>query len=167
MIIDDYILTEEISEDDILDLVDSKIPNLYFLSPVLKLDNDEFQDRKYYDLFSKILILRGEERLQDVYPLLYFWLKDFNLPGALQIREFIIRSDKKRFYECIYQSIILAHDDDNEEWLGNLVSTLSERDSGPIGELCEYMVDSDDYETDYDQLLMMMEKNQDIREYEL
>ncbi|MGM9971656.1 MAG: hypothetical protein ACI35W_04545 [Anaeroplasmataceae bacterium] len=166
MILDDYLMNDEVTEDDILDLVDSKIPNIYFVAPVLELKNDEFQDRKYYDLFSKVLILRGEDRIKDVYGLLFFWLKDFNLPGSLQIREFLIRSERSKFMAGIYQSIILAHDDDDEEWLSNLLSTLSERDSGPIGDLCEYMIDMDDYINDYQHLLELIEKDQDIKEYE-
>lgn len=165
MVLDDYLINDEILEDDILDLVDSKIPNLYFVAPLLNLSNDEFQDRKYYDLFSKVVILRGEEKIDDIYPLLFFWLKDFNLPGSLQIREFLIRSNKRKFMNGIYQSLLLAHDDNDDEWFGNLLSTLSERDNGPIGDLCEYMVDSDDY-SDYDELMNMIEKNEDIKEYE-
>lgn len=166
MILEDYLLNKEVTEDDILDLVDSKIPNIYFLGPVLDLHNGYFKERKNYDLFSKILILRGEDKLSDVYGLLFFWLKDFNFPGSLQIREFLIRSEKRKFMSGIYQSIILAHDDSDEEWLSNLLSTLSERDSGPIGDLCEYMIDSEDYETDYDELLNLIEKNEDIKEYD-
>lgn len=166
MILDDYLLNDTITEDDLLDLVDSKIPNMYFCAPVLKLSNSEFEDREKYDLFSKILILRGEEKIQDVYGILFFWLKDFNVPGSLQIREFLIRSDSKKFMQGIYQSIILAHDDNDEEWLSNLLSTLSERNNGPIGDLCEYMIDSEDYLTDYNQLLDLIEKYEDIKEYE-
>lgn len=166
MILDNYLMNDEITEDDILDLVESKIPNIYFLAPILKLNNDEFQGRRNYDLFSKVLILRGEEKISDVYGLLFFWLKDFNLPGSLQIREFLIRSEKKKFMKGIYQSIILAHDDEDEEWLSNLLSTLSERDGGPIGDLCEYMIDMEDYVNDYEQLLDLIEKDQDIKEYE-
>lgn len=166
MVLEDYLLTKEITEDDILDLVDSKIPNIYFVSPVLKLNNSYFQERKNYDLFAKVLILRGEEKLIDVYGLLFFWLKDFNLPGSLQIREFLIRSGKRKFMQGIYQSLLLAHDDGDEEWFSNLLSTLSERDSGPIGDLCEYMIDSEDYDSDYDALIDLIEKNEDIKEFD-
>ncbi len=166
MILDNYLMTDEITEDDILDLVESKIPNIYFVAPILNLKNNEFQDRKYFDLFSKVLILRGEDKIKDIYGLLFFWLKDFNLPGSLQIREFLIRSERVKFMSGIYQSIILAHDDNDEEWLSNLLSTLSERDSGPIGDLCEYMIDMEDYVNDYEQLLDLIEKDQNINEFE-
>ncbi len=167
MILDDYLLNDEMTEDDMLDLVESKIPNLYFMAPVLNVNNSGvFDDRKYYELFSKVLILRGEEKLDDVYDALFFWLKDLNYPGALQMREFLIRSEKKRFMKGIYGSIILAHDDNDEDWLGNLLATLSERDNGPIGELCEYMVDTEDYENDYNTLIDLIEKDQNIQEYE-
>ena len=59
IILDDYLMNEEISEDDVLDLVESKIPNLYFLAPMLNMQSAQFDDRKYYYLFSKVLILRG------------------------------------------------------------------------------------------------------------
>lgn len=166
MILDDYLMSDELTEDDILDLVESKIPNLYFMAPVLNMQSGVFDDRKYFELFSKVLILRGEEKLHDVYNLLFFWLKDFNYPGALQIREFLIRSEKKPFMKGIYGAIILAHDDNDEDWLANLLSTLSERDNGPIGDLCEYMIDTEDYETDYNTLVDMIEKDQNIQEYE-
>lgn len=166
MILDDYLMNEDISEDDVLDLVESKIPNLYFLAPMLNLNSAEFDDRKYYDLFSKVLILRGEDRLMDVYDLLFFWLKDFNWPGSLQMREFIIHTERKKFMHGIYAAIILAHDDGDEEWLGNLLSTLAERDNGEIGDMCEYMVDNEEYEHDYAILLDLIEKSADIDEFE-
>lgn len=166
MILDDYLMNEDISEDDVLDLVESKIPNLYFLAPMLNLNSAEFDDRKYYDLFSKVLILRGEDRLMDVYDLLFFWLKDFNWPGSLQMREFIIHTERKKFMHGIYAAIILAHDDGDDEWLGNLLSTLAERDNGEIGDMCEYMVDNEEYEHDYAILLDLIEKSADIDEFE-
>lgn len=167
MILDDYLMSEEITEDDLLDLVESKIPNLYFMAPALKVDNSGvFEDRKYFELFSKVLILRGEEKLSDVYPSLFFWLKDLSYPGALQMREFLIRSDKRMFMQGIYGAIIIAHDDGDEEWLSNLLATLSERDNGPIGDICEYMIDTEDYENDYNTLIDLIEKDQNIQEYE-
>lgn len=167
MILDDYLMNDTISEDDLLDLVESKIPNLYFMAPVINLSNGGvFDDRKYFELFSKVLILRGEEKLSDLYPALFLWLKDLSYPGALQMREFLIRSDKRSFMKGIYGSIILAHDDQNEEWLSNLLATLSERDNGPIGDLCEYMIDTEDYENDYNTLIDLIEKDQDIQDYE-
>ncbi len=166
MILDDYLMSEDISEDDVLDLVESKIPNIYFLAPMLNMQGVEFDDRKYYDLFSKVLILRGEDNIMDVYSLLFFWLKDYNWPGALQMREFLIHTERKKFYVGIYGAIILAHDDNDYDWLGNLLSTLAERDNGAIGDLCEYMVDNDEYENDYPQLLDLIEKSLDINEYD-
>lgn len=166
IILEDYLMGDELSEDDILDLVESKIPNLYFVAPILKMEGTLFDDRKYFDLFSKVLILRGEDRILDVYNLLFFWLKDYNLPGSLQIREFLIHTERKKFMKGIYASIILAHDDENEDWLSNLLSTLAERDNGEVGDMCEYMIDSEEYENNYLQLLDLIEKSADIDEFD-
>ncbi len=166
IILDDYLMNEEISEDDILDLVESKIPNLYFVAPLLKMEGVLFDDRKYFDLFSKVLILRGEDKILDVYNLLFFWLKDYNLPGSLQIREFLIHTERKKFMAGVYAAIILAHDDENEDWLSNLLSTLAERDNGEVGNMCEYMIDNEEYENSYIQLLDLIEKSANIDEFD-
>ncbi len=167
MFIDDFIPDGELSEDDILDLVDSSVPNLYFVSHLLMLNNDDFRNRRYLDIYSRVLLHRGEANIMDIYPILFFWLKDFNWPGALKIREFLLKSNRVEFLKAIYQAIILAFDDQDEEWLMGLFTTLADRDGVSYGttNLAQYAVEEERYLETANEIIELLKKELGLKEF--
>lgn len=167
MLIDDFINEDEVTENDILDLAESSIPNIYFVSHLLQLDNEDFKNRRLLDVYANVLISRGETKIADIYAILFFWLKDFNLPGSLKIREFLLKSNRKDFVSAVYQSIILANDDQNEEWLMGLLATLADRDgvSYEITNLCQYAVEEERFYETYEELINLLKKEIGLSEF--
>lgn len=160
MLLEKYNLDEEKNEDEIAKLAKSKLPNLLLVSHLLDVHSEEIKNKIYWYNFAKIIIARGEEEVKDVFTILYFWLRDYNWPGSLQIRDFILKSSRKRFLKGCYDSLILAKEDNDEEWILGILSLLSERPEGSeqLSSLCEYMIESEDFSSQLDEVIKLIER---------
>lgn len=97
--------------------VKSDLPNKYFLSQFLNLDDKDFHEKNRWANLAEIIIIRGYPACKDVIKELFIWLQDLNWPGTFDMIDFLLTIPTKDLKEPFYASYKEAIQTNDETWI--------------------------------------------------